>query len=199
MWHYLLHGAPHLFGRNGSVNILKNIIEGCSLSQRQSGQICCPSASEADGCAVGRPSKYDHPPEGIWLTFSLPQTLVWDCVASQQASQRTWLLLLQQQRSRASPAERLWSQQAAAGVAVFPFFSEELRLTSAWITIVCAFRKCAHTRKPANVRSWLQTFMLKLTLILRRPSQPSHCLHGLWLICSGWLGSIGLGSAATGT
>lgn len=107
MWHYLLHRAPHLFYRNSSVNILKNIIEGCSLSQRQSGQICCPSVSEADGCAVGRLSKYDHPPEGIWLTFSLPQTLVWDFVTSQQASQNPWLLLLQQQRSRASPAERL--------------------------------------------------------------------------------------------
>lgn len=63
---------------NDSVNILKNIIEGCSLSQRQSGQICCPSASEACGCVIGRLSKCDHPPEGIWLTFSLPQTLVWD-------------------------------------------------------------------------------------------------------------------------
>lgn len=37
---------------NNPVNILKNIIEGCSLSQRQSGQICCPSACEADGGAL---------------------------------------------------------------------------------------------------------------------------------------------------
>lgn len=31
------------------------------------------------GCVIGWVSKYDHPPEGIWLTFSSLQTLVWDC------------------------------------------------------------------------------------------------------------------------
>lgn len=38
-----------------------------------------------------------------------------------------------------------------------------------------------------------------MTLIFMHSTQSSHCLHGLWLICSGWQGSKGLGSAATGT
>lgn len=30
------------------------------------------------GCVIGRVSKSDHPPEGVWLTLSSPQTPVWD-------------------------------------------------------------------------------------------------------------------------
>lgn len=30
------------------------------------------------GCVIGRVSKSDRPPEGVWLTFSSPWTPVWD-------------------------------------------------------------------------------------------------------------------------
>lgn len=38
------------------------------------------------GCATGRLSEYDHPPEGNWLTLS-PRTFVWvaGCVAAGRA------------------------------------------------------------------------------------------------------------------
>lgn len=97
---------------NNPVNILKNIIEGCSLSQRQSGQICCPSACEADGGALSAEcqSMTTLQRASGWPSHH-QRHLSGTLVVSQQVSQKTRLLLPHLQRSWAPPAVLLWSQQ----------------------------------------------------------------------------------------
>lgn len=163
----------------------KNIIEGCSLSQRQSGQIFCPSAYEADEGALlaecqsmttlqrasGWPSRHNR---------HSSRTLV-----VSQSQQKTWLLLPHLQRSWATRAEQLWRQQ------VWVLSCTYAQFNSAWFSWECSYTKCVFVRQPSNVKSIFQNFM--------HSSQSSHCPRGLWLISSGWQGSKGLGSAATGT
>lgn len=90
------------------------------------------------GCVTGWVSKSDHPPEGIWLTFSSPQTPVWDTGSVAAGLSKNLAVVT-------TCAEVLGTPYRAAlmptNVSTFLHFSNELQFNSAWFTLECAYCK----------------------------------------------------------
>lgn len=102
------------------------------------------------GCAAGPLSKYDHRPEGNWLTLA-PHPFVWVAGCASEGLAETTGCCCYICRG---PRRGLQGH--------FPVWKQ---MKSIWILLACPFR-------------WTH-LTLKRNLIFMY-SQSSHCLHGLW-------------------